>query len=206
MARYPITFQTVQSVLEKGKNLPSTSDFDLNDGDWPLGKQQRPASVLIPLVQRQNQINLILTKRASSLRHHPGQIAFPGGKVDGSDKDTESAALREAQEEIGLQPEHVRVLGGLPNHITVTNFDVHVFVAEVNPAFVPRPEAGEVDEIFEVPLAHVLKRENYLVEGRIWQGKMRHYFVVPFGPYYIWGATARMLRMFAEQVENNHAD
>lgn len=145
-------------------------------------------------------VMLHLTKRASGLKHHPGQIALPGGKVDASDADVVAAALREAEEEIGLPRDHVEVFGTLPAHETVTGFEVTPVVARVHTPFMVRPEAGEVDEVFRVPFSHVADPTRYIVEGRFFRGQHRQFYVVPWGPYYIWGATARMLRALAERV------
>lgn len=200
-----ITFEILQTALRGAQNLSSTSDFDLNASKRIKMGALRPAAVLLPVIQRGAQLNLVLTKRAAALRNHPGQIAFPGGKVDTADTNPEAAALRESQEEIGLQRNHVEVLGGLPRHETVTGFDVHPFVAKVDPAFIAKADKSEVDEVFEVPLNHVIDPNNFQIEGRVWQGHMRQYYLVPYGPYYIWGATARMLRMLAHQMEQAHA-
>lgn len=143
---------------------------------------------------------LLLTKRSSQLRHHPGQIALPGGKVDPSDAGEVGAALREAEEEIGLPRDAVDVLGTLPAHRTVTGYTVTPVVGLVTRAFDPVAEPGEVDEVFQVPLSHILDRQNYTIQGRIWRGTHRHYYAVPYGPYYIWGATARMLLELAERA------
>lgn len=178
-----------------------SSDFDLNAGTPPPVRGYRPAAVLVPLVERGGRLNVLLTKRASHLKNHPGQIAFPGGKVDPGDPSPEAAALREAQEEIGLEPGAAELLGALPHHRTVTAFEVRPFVARIDPGFRPRPAADEVAEVFEVPLAHVADPASYMVEGRFWRGQKRLYYVVPYGPYYIWGATARMLRVFADRME-----
>jgi 8-oxo-dGTP pyrophosphatase MutT (NUDIX family) len=178
-----------------------SSDFDLNPAiRAPLARPLRPAAVLVGVWPRPEGARLILTKRASHLKHHPGQIAFPGGKVDAGDSGPRAAALREAQEEIGLPPVQVQVLGHLPAHETVTGFSVTPILALVHGEFVPVPEAGEVEEAFTVPLSHVLDRNRYVIEGRIWQGQPRRYYAVPYGPYYIWGATARILRGLAERV------
>lgn len=167
-----------------------SSDFDLNPGiTLPPGRRLRPAG------QR-----LILTKRSSHLKHHPGQIAFPGGKVDAGDASATAAALREAQEEVGLRSERVQVLGSLPTHETVTSFSITPILGLVRDNFTPEPEAGEVDEVFTVPLAHVLNPDRFVVERRRWLGQWRSYYAVPYGPYYIWGATARILRGLAERV------
>ena len=161
----------------------------------------RPAGVLVPISLVSGTPRLILTKRSSALKHHPGQIAFPGGKVDADDKDVCSAALREAWEEIGLPRELPKIVGCLPEHETVTGFSVTPVVALVREKFTEWPEAGEVAEVFSVPLAHVLKPENYIIESRRWRGTRRRYYTVPYGPYYIWGATARMLRGLAARME-----
>ena len=177
----------------------ASSDFDLNVGvkapDCPL----TPAAVLIGI--RSETQTVILTKRSARLKHHPGQIAFPGGKQDPIDPTLTDAALREAHEEIGLPPKMVDVLGHLPPHQTVTGYQVTPVLALIEGHYDPIPEAGEVSEVFEVPLAHLLERSNYLIEGRRWQGRRRRYYTVPFGPYYIWGATACILRAFAERMK-----
>lgn len=178
---------------------PPSSDYDLNpDVSLPAGRRLRPAAVLLAVTPAGK---VVLTKRASGLHHHPGQIAFPGGKVEDDDADTVAAALREAQEETGLDPAAVQVLGQMPAHETVTGFEVTPVLGLVSGPFRPVAEAGEVAEIFEVPLSHVMDRANYVVESRRWRGVRRHYFAVPYGPYYIWGATARMLRALADRME-----
>ncbi len=177
----------------------ATSDFDLNpDTVLPEGRKLRPAGVLVPILLGGAGPRVILTKRSSALKHHPGQIAFPGGKQDEGDADVTAAALREAHEEIGLDPGNVQVLGAMPTHETVTGFRVTPVIGYVTGRFDPVPEAGEVDEVFEVPLAHVMGCGNFRIEARYWRGSLRRYYVVPFGPYYIWGATARILRGIAE--------
>ncbi|SLN43407.1 CoA pyrophosphatase [Ruegeria meonggei] len=190
-------------LLRAALRRPGTgsSDFDLNpDASLPEGRKLRPAGVLVPISVVGDTPRLILTKRSSALQHHPGQIAFPGGKQDDGDADVTATALREAQEEIGLPTDLPEVLGHLPTHETVTSFSVTPVVAILRAPFQPVPEPGEVDEVFSVPLAHVLNPENYIVESRRWRGQKRYYFTVPLGPYYIWGATARMLRGLAAQV------
>jgi 8-oxo-dGTP pyrophosphatase MutT (NUDIX family) len=179
-----------------------SSDFDLNPAiPAPADKPLRPAAVLIPVWLRAEGAALILTKRSSRLKHHPGQIAFPGGKVDVTDADSRAAALREAHEEVGLDPSRVSILGPLPGHETVTGFAVTPFLGLIDGPFSPKPEAGEVDEVFTVPLDHVLSPARYTIERRRWMGVWRRYYAVPYGPYYIWGATARILRGLAERAE-----
>lgn len=178
-----------------------SSDFDLNPGiHLPAGRKLRPAAVLVPIWLRPSGPRLILTKRSSHLKHHPGQIAFPGGKVDATDASAEAAALREASEEIGLPPESVQIVGLLPAHETVTSFSMTPVLGLVRDDFTPIPEAGEVEEVFSVPLSHVLNPGNYAIERRRWLGQWRRYYAVPYGPYYIWGATARILCGLAQRV------
>lgn len=177
----------------------ASSDFDLNqDVDLPKDRTLRAAGVLIAV--RADTGNFILTKRSARLKHHPGQIAFAGGKVDAGDTDEVAAALREAQEEIALHPDQVEVLGTLPSHETVTGFSAVPVVGLVHGDFDPLPEVGEVAEVFEVPFEHVTNVANFRVEGRRWQGRRRQYYVAPYGPYYIWGATARILHGLAERM------
>lgn len=182
----------------------ASSDFDLNtDVQLPPGRKLRPAAVLAPIIAGPEGYELILTKRSSALKHHPGQIAFPGGKQDDSDVDLIETALREAREEIGLPSSCVEVLGTFAPHETVTSFTMTPVVALVTQEFEVRPEPGEVAEVFRVPLAHVLDASRYVVESRHWRGQRRSYYAVPYGPYYIWGATARILRAWTDRIPFN---
>ena len=180
----------------------NSSDFDLNpETVLPPDRKLRQAGVLVAVSLEGKEPSVFLTKRSSALKHHPGQIAFPGGKVDDTDADVTAAALREAREEIGLPEGSTRVLGQMPCHETVTGFMVTPVVALVETPFNVSPEPGEVEEVFTAPLAHLMNPENYLIESRRWRGSRRYYFTVPYGPYYIWGATARILRAMAARME-----
>lgn len=176
-----------------------SSDFDLNKGTSPPSSRAlTPAAVLVGI--RIENGAVVLTKRSPRLKHHPGQIAFAGGKQDPTDVSPTHAALREASEEIGLPGKLVDVIGMLPAHETVTGFNVHPVVALIRGKFVPILEPGEVSEVFEVPLSYLKCPENYRIESRFWRGQRRHFYVVPYGPYYIWGATARILRALADRL------
>lgn len=175
----------------------ATSDYDLNPGlALPADRPLREAAVLVAVWQGR----VLLTKRASGLKHHPGQIAFPGGKVDAGDDGVVGAALREAWEEIGLAPDNVTVLGTLPAHETVTGYRVVPVLGLVRDAFVAAPQESEVAEVFSVPLSHLTTPANFSIEQREWRGVWRRYYAVPYGPYYIWGATARILRGLADRM------
>lgn len=181
----------------------SSSDYDLNpEITLPEGRVLRPAAVLVPLIQKDGAWHIILTMRSSALKHHPGQIPFPGGKQDASDVTLVDTALREAHEEIGLPPETVEVLGQLPPHETVTGFEVTPVIGCIGADFEERAELGEVAEIFSVPLDFLTNSTNFQIQSRRWRGKSRYYYTIPYGPYYIWGATARMLRVLADTLEN----
>lgn len=183
------------------RDSAGSSDYDLNqEVVLPEGRKLRPAGVLVPVQIIDGVAQVLLTKRASHLKHHPGQIAFPGGKQEESDASVEAAALREAREEIGLPEDAVRVLGTLPPHETVTSFTVTPVVGVIERDFTIIPERDEVEEVFYVPLSHVTDPERFSVEGRRWLGQKRLYYTVPLGPYYIWGATARILRGLAERM------
>ena len=126
--------------------------------------------------------------------------ALPGGKVDPGDIDETGAALREAEEEVGLPRDRVEVLGLLPAHRTVTGFSMIPVLGLIHGPVTLRPEAGEVAEIFTVPFDHIADPANYRIERRLWRGDWRAFQTVPWGPYYIWGATARVLHSLARRL------
>ena len=182
-------------------SAPASSDYDLNPGIvLPEGRKLKPAAVLMPIIETDTGARVILTMRSARLKHHPGQIAFPGGRIDDTDADAAAAALRESHEEIGLDPGNVEILGQLSAHETVTGYTVTPFVGRIRAPFTPLPEAGEVAEVFTVPLSFLMTPGHYRVERRRWRGTWRAYYTAPYGPYYIWGATARMLKGLADRV------
>lgn len=156
------------------------------------------AAVLVPVVLRAAGPTVLLTERSLQLANHSGQVAFPGGRIDATDADANAAALREAQEEVGLDRSHVELIGALSNYVTGTAFVVTPVVGLVRPGFALALNAGEVAAAFEVPLAFLMDPANHHRHMLEWQGVRREWFSMPFrdgqAERFIWGATAGMLR------------
>ena len=154
------------------------------------------ASVLVPLVARADELRLLLTQRTAHLNDHAGQISFPGGRVDPEDEDAIATALRETEEEIGLHRRHVEVIGVLPEYVTGTGFRVTPVVALVHPPFELTADEFEVAEIFEVPMSFLMDGANHQRRSAVLPSRpgRRSFYAMPFGDYFIWGATAAMLR------------
>lgn len=171
---------------------PPFSDYDLNRLPRPVGPL-RPAAVLVPLVERGVDLTVLLTQRAQHLRDHPGQISFPGGRMEPCDTDPVAAALRETREEVGITSEFITPAGCLDDYETGTGFLVTPVVSFLVPGFALVPDACEVADVFEVPLAFFLDDANRQTHSYVRDGRERHYFVFEYGPRYIWGATAGML-------------
>jgi 8-oxo-dGTP pyrophosphatase MutT (NUDIX family) len=155
----------------------------------------KPAAVLIPLIAHPNGVTMLLTQRSSQLRQHSGQIAFPGGKIDQSDDSPLAAALREAEEEIGLNPRHISPLGFLGPYFSTTGFRITPVVALVEPNVPLALNQQEVAEAFEIPLSFLMNTDNHRIEEREWKGEVRRYFAMPHEDRYIWGVTAGIIRM-----------
>ncbi|MDX9886923.1 CoA pyrophosphatase [Thauera sp.] len=164
--------------------------------DWPeiLEREaHKPAAVLLPLVLRDDAPSLLLTKRTDHLHHHPGQISFPGGRVEEADTSPIDTALRETEEEIGLHRRHIELIGTLPDYLTGTGFRVTPVVGLVTPPFELTLDAFEVAEAFEVPLSHFLDPANHEQHSIMHEGRLRHFHAMPYQGYFIWGATAGII-------------
>jgi 8-oxo-dGTP pyrophosphatase MutT (NUDIX family) len=171
---------------------------NLSDGFRLPGRHgaPTPAAVLVPLINREDGLTVLFTERSRDLPDHPGQISFPGGRVEAGDADTGSAALREAEEEVGLSRKHVTLLGRLEPYETVTGYRVTPVIGWVEPPFEIRADPVEVADIFEVPLAFLLEPTNHQRHFRMVGNTRRDYYAIPYGDRYIWGATAAMLLIF----------
>lgn len=164
------------------------------------GRGLRAAAVLVGLVDRGEGQQVVLTRRTAGLRHHGGQISFPGGRIETADADPVAAALREAGEEIGLATAQASPLGYLDPLVTITGFHVFPVVATITPDFQPRPDPSEVDEVFEVPLAFLLAHENARLVELEFRGFRRQVLEFQFRDWRVWGATAMMLVNLRERL------
>ena len=173
-------------------------DHDLNPGMTPPSTALRPAAVLVPLVDRVQGMSVLLTQRTAHLSAHAGQISFPGGRIEEHDTDEVAAALRETEEEVGLMPDRISVVGRLDNYVTGTGFEIAPIVGIVAPPFALAIDPFEVAEAFEVPLGFILDRRNHRRVERESAGQRRAFFVLPYEGRNIWGATAGILVNLAE--------
>ncbi|MDR3473832.1 MAG: CoA pyrophosphatase [Devosia sp.] len=164
--------------------------------DEPFSRPPVPAAVLVALLERADGYAVLYTERSATLRNHSGQIAFPGGKIDATDADAAAAALREAEEEVGMLPAEARILGYMPNYFTGTNYLITPVVAVVRPSRPFRPNPGEVESVFEVPLELLSQPETYLTLT-IKRGGVEHTsWKVDYDGHRIWGITANLTRRF----------
>jgi len=198
-ARERLTLE-VPAALNDPQAQGTRGDLDLDPSLWERAgvTATRPAAVLIPVVARAEP-QVLLTQR-TELPSHPGQIAFPGGKIEPGDATPAAAALREAQEEIGLVPELIEPIGYLDLYLTFSGFRILPMVARVAPDYRLTLNAGEVADAFEVPLAFLMDAQNHSLRSRDWKGIERRYYAMPFGERYIWGVTAGILRNLYERI------
>jgi 8-oxo-dGTP pyrophosphatase MutT (NUDIX family) len=181
--------------------VPTRGDHDLDPVSSAIAAVRpiKPAAVLIPVIERDEPM-VLLTQRAVHLPDHPGQIAFPGGKIDKTDPTPLAAALREADEEIGLTADHIEPIGYLDLYLTTLGYRIVPTLARVRPGFSLTLNRSEVDDTFEVPLAFLMEAANHQRHSREWQGMTRTYYAIPFGERYIWGVTAGILRNLYERI------
>tara|TARA_A100001011_G_scaffold259717_1_gene268103 strand:- start:124 stop:759 length:636 start_codon:yes stop_codon:yes gene_type:complete len=206
-----VNFSKKEEVSERIRSVLHPTDYHNNfsrktDTTFDLNRKQNrtdvsllPASVLVPLQYENSMWQVILTRRSMNLKKHSGQISFPGGKFEDEDNSLDATALREAFEEIGIRPENVCLWGSLPSHETVTGFRVFPFIGVLKGYEIQINSAAEVSEVFKVPLQFLLDGRSYSEHFFTWNGEKRSYLAVPYGPYYIWGATARILNNFSEK-------
>ncbi|MEO1192796.1 MAG: CoA pyrophosphatase [Pseudomonadota bacterium] len=177
---------------------PPRGDHELNpelyDPDAPL----RQAAVLVPIVLNAEEPSLLLTRRTAHLKHHSGQIAFPGGRIEPEDPDPEAAALRETEEEVGLPQQQIDLVGRLDTYVTRTGFNVFPVIGLLRPPYHLVLQESEVESAFEVPLSFLLDPASRQTDSRLYAGKTRFFYAYPYQGYYIWGATAGMINNLAE--------
>jgi 8-oxo-dGTP pyrophosphatase MutT (NUDIX family) len=207
---------TKAHIRESLDPRPSTPDEDIQwlSGASPelvsqvraaLTTQRVPAAVLVPLVEHDTGLTVLLTQRAETLKDHAGQISFPGGRIEPEDKDAWHAALREAHEEIGLLPDFVEFAGYLPDHFVITGFRVTPVVGFVNPDYQLRIAEEEVHDVFEVPLDYILDSANHKSRRRQVAGLTIDVHDIPYGERNIWGATAGMLMTLRRMLQSRGA-
>jgi 8-oxo-dGTP pyrophosphatase MutT (NUDIX family) len=181
--------------------IPQRGDHDVDPVMREIAAVRpiRPAAVLVPIVAHAEP-TVILTQRTAHLPEHAGQVSFPGGKIDPDDATPLDAALREAAEEIGLDRRFVEPVGYLDLYMTTLGYRIVPTLARVTPGFTLAPNPGEVDTVFEVPLAFLMAEENHKLHSREWKGMMRTVYAMPYGERQIWGVTAGILRNLYERV------
>lgn len=188
---FPLTAEAVRAGLLRA--APAPEALDLHAISLQEGTRVTEAAVLVPLVNREAGVQVLLTLRPEHLRDHAGQVSFPGGRVEPGDADREATALREMNEEVGLASGSVTLLGRLPVYEIPSGFRITPVVGWIEPPFALRPDPFEVADIFEAPLDYFLDPANYQRREYHFRGRHRHYLAIPYEGRYIWGATAGML-------------
>jgi 8-oxo-dGTP pyrophosphatase MutT (NUDIX family) len=191
----------VPAALTDPKAHAIRGDLDLDPAVWEKAgvTAARPAAVLVPVVDHPEP-TVLLTQRTAELPNHPSQIAFPGGKIDPHDEGPLGAALREAEEEIGLAREAIEPIGYLDLYLTFSGFRILPVVARIAPPYALAINPGEVEDAFEVPLSFLMDEANHQRNSRDWKGIRRQYYAMPFGERYIWGVTAGILRNLWQRI------
>lgn len=199
-ARHLLTFDPPLGLSDPDA-LPERGDHDADPVVRALAAVRpiKPAAVLIPVIDR-DEPTVLLTQRTAHLPQHAGQISFPGGKIDATDASPLAAALREADEEIGLSGKAVEPIGYLDVYMTTLGYRIVPVVARVRPPFELTLNPGEVESTFEVPLSFMMEVSNHQTHSREWQGMTRTYYAIPFGERYIWGVTAGIFRNLQQKV------
>lgn len=194
-------------TIPREHGLAAKGDFQLNPGHKPFRPGPlKPAAVLVPVVAYEGGERVILTKRTAHLSNHAGQISFPGGRVDAEDPDVIATALRETEEEIGLDRVHISVLGALDAYVTGTGFAVVPVVGLVKPGFALHLAQHEVAEVFEVPFDFLMDSRNHQKHKGVFNGVERQWWALPYQDHYIWGATAGMLRNLHDLLHGQTAN
>ncbi len=199
--RARLTLEVPPALTDPGAHGVRRGDLDLDPALWERAgvRASKPASVLVPVVDRDTP-TVLLTLRTAELASHAGQIAFPGGRIDPDDESPVAAALREAKEEIGLAPNLIEPIGYLDLYLTFSGFRILPTVARVKPDFTLTINPSEVVETFEVPLAFLMTPANHQRKSRDWKGITRDYYAMPFGDRYIWGITAGILKNLYDRI------
>ncbi len=193
-------------VSATGAATPARSDHDLSGGGpGRSGSPLAPAAILAPLVLREDGLWFVLTERAAHLPHHAGQVSFPGGRPHPEDTDLVATALREAQEEIGLDPASVEILGAFEPYETITGYCVTPFVGLVCGGFSPAPDPSEVADVFEAPFTFLMDPGNLRRGFRETPAGRRWFYETPYGSRYIWGATAGLLKLLSDRLYGEDA-
>jgi 8-oxo-dGTP pyrophosphatase MutT (NUDIX family) len=173
--------------------------------DMFMAIERKPAAVLVPIVRREPGATMLFTQRTDNLTSHPGQVAFPGGKIDDEDISDEAAALREAEEEIGLKPADVEMIGRAPDYLTGSGYHIKPVLGLIGPDIRFRLNEEEVSDVFEVPLSFLMDPANHRVGNRTWKGVRRTYYEMPYGDRHIWGVTAGIVRILYERLYGDGA-
>jgi 8-oxo-dGTP pyrophosphatase MutT (NUDIX family) len=200
-ARARLTLEVPAALTDPTAQGVRRGDLDLDPALWERAgvSATKPASVLVPIIDRSTP-TVLLTQRTADLTNHAGQVALPGGRIDPADESPVAAAMREAKEEVGLAPVLVEPIGYLDLYLTFSGFRILPTVARVKPEFTLTLNPGEVTEAFEVPLAFLMNPANHQRKTRDWKGISRDYYAMPFGDHYIWGVTAGILRNLYERI------